>query len=444
MLISRCASWVWLGILLAAAPAAAQEEEGSLARPQLALESRLRVVFQYPAPGARVSASRGCGTFVAGRAKVHQFDIVLVLDTSGSTDRPSGGDIDADGEVGRASLDAAGLQRTSDRGDSVLAAEISAARQLLAELDAASTRVGVVAFAGSEPGALDWLLPRTPSARTLQTLTTQHEAVDGALDALLAEDPSGGTDMAGAIDRALAVFSAAADTAATPGDVHRMVLFFTDGYPTLPFGHGEEARNVSAVFAAAERAREAGVELHTFAIGKEAVAWPLALLEAAERTGGVFTPVRHPADLIDMIAHAGVGGLEGVRLYNATTGQVAMPFRVAPDGAFHGFVELVPGLNRIAALARTTLGVEARQERVLQLEADAPSAQVPYELLRRQTALLEDCLLLAKRRRSAAEAARAEELRRQLVVEIERARELARQRAREQRKRLQLELQAPR
>lgn len=434
-MLARCAGAAALFCGLASSGARAQETP--LARHQLQLESRLAVEIHYPKPGVRLPAARGCGVYVAGRAGVRNFDVALVIDTSASTADPSGADIDGDGVIGRAWLDDTGHHHNSDADDSILAAEVAAARQLLLELDSASTRAGVVSFAGSEPGPLAWLVGREAAAHTLHALSDDYAAVDAALAGLLARGPEGSTDMAAAIHEAVAGFAAPDATR------RRLVMFFTDGYPTLPYGPRQEAKNVLAVLEAANRARAAGVEIHTFAIGRDAVEWPLALIETSERTGGVFTPVRHPADLVDLVQHAGVGDLRSVTLRNVSTGEVAWPFSMSPDGAFQGFVPLKPGRNELEVNAVATRGAEVRRVVPLVLDANAAPVPVPAELLPRQTRLLEECLRHATRSRRAAEATAAEQARRQLELEMESERRAARERAEAQRKRLELDVERP-
>src|SRR5258705_531834 len=83
------------------------------------------IAVEPPASGATVGSGLG---FVAGRATsevARLLDVVLVIDTSDSTEMPSGADIDGDGVVG--------AERTtrpvsSDEGDTVLAAEVAASR----------------------------------------------------------------------------------------------------------------------------------------------------------------------------------------------------------------------------------------------------------------------------------------------------------------------------
>ena len=61
----------------------------------------------------------------------------------------------------------------------------------------------------------------------------------------------------------------------------KVVLFFTDGRPTLPYDQVFEAENVKAVLRAADRSARANIKIHSFAIGPEALEGPVATVEMA-------------------------------------------------------------------------------------------------------------------------------------------------------------------
>jgi hypothetical protein len=70
-----------------------------------------------------------------------------------------------------------------------------------------------------------------------------------------------------------------------------------------------------------------------------------------------------------------------------------------------------------------------------------PGPPIPPELVVARNRLLEECLRSIKEVRVTAERKRAEQVRKDLLVEIERERAKARERADAQRKRLQLEVE---
>jgi hypothetical protein len=222
-----------------------------------------------------------------------------------------------------------------------------------------------------------------------------------------------------------------------------MVLFLTDGQPTLPYGPGKDAENVRAVLEAAERARQGAVRVHTFAIGPEALAGPIATVELAARTHGTFIPVRDPGDLVDVVGAVRLPDLNGVAVRSLTTGEPAQPLRTEADGSFSGLVAAQPGENRIEIIARADDGTAARREIAVHLDPAAPAPAIPDELAAARNALLEECLREMRDLRLRAEREQAERVRRELRVEIERERERASARAAEQRKQLRLEVNPP-
>ena len=116
-------------------------------------------MIESPLPGEPVSnkvhQAPIKGNAVAEGDRPADFDVVLVIDVSGSTKVASGVDVDGDGEVGidpHFELLPPGTYspdiRNTDPQDSILAAEIAAAEALLATLDSDRVRVGVISFSG--------------------------------------------------------------------------------------------------------------------------------------------------------------------------------------------------------------------------------------------------------------------------------------------------------
>jgi hypothetical protein len=407
--------------------------------------TRIHLEIEYPAQGAVVAAST-CGVFVSGRAiamrgDMRHFDVVMVIDTSRSTVDPTGADIDGDGKVGARRLGRLGSifgSGSTDNGDSILAAEVAAARQLLRGLDPRSTRVGLVAFAG-DPAGGGWSRRQARPAYTLEPLTRDYTRIDRSLDYLVQSEPEGSTHMAAGVDQAtIELLGLRGASSQSDAASEKVVFFFTDGQPTLPYGPGAEADNVRAVLRAANRAQRGGIRIHSFAIGPDALEGPIATVEMATRTDGFFTPVRHPGDLIDVVEEVSFANLESVTLESTTTGEAASPFRTTADGTWAGLVQMQPGTNQVRVQARSDDGVEVAKSLSVSFVPEAKMLPVPKAFVARRNRLLEDCLREAKRLRLEAARAHQEKVRRDLRVEIERERAKARRRADEQRKQLQI------
>jgi len=417
-----------------------------LIQPTAGKDTSLELSIEYPRDGAVVS-NTVCGTFVAGRAQAtrgapRRFDMVLALDMSSSTTGPAGTDVNGNGIVGEPKLGELGAALgagLTDDGDSILAAEIAAARRVLAGFDPRSTRVGLVAFAGEPPGSSS---SRKPSF-TVVGLTRDYSEIERGLDELWKAGPSGNTHMAAGINQATIELAGLRGARSKPDpDSEKVVFFFTDGQPTLPYGTGREADNVRAVQRAASQAARANIKIHSFAIGPEALAGPIAAVEMASRTHGYFIPVRKPGDLADIVEEVSFANIEKVTLEQTKTRAEAKPFRLTADGSWAGFLALEPGANPIRATAVAEEG--ARAERRIQVSlvdkpTDAPDPDLPVDLVVQRNRLLEDCLLIARQQRLDRERERNEEIRRALQVEIERERQKARERADQQRKQLDLE-----
>ncbi len=451
-----------LSIGLGLTPAAAARDRGDSHGPAAQPGGHVEIEVEYPPEGAIVNGS-ACGVFVAGRAlavpEESPLDVVIVLDTSLSAIDASGADVNGNGVIGRPLVGRVGPafdERSSDPGDSVLAAEVAAARLLLRGLDPRRTRLALVTFAGEAAGVRGrgTAVQRPEPASTAEPLTFDHARIDHALSEVLIREPCGGTHMAAGVDRATReLVGPPGASPANPGS-GKVVVFFTDGQPTLPYGPASERANVLAVLDAAGRAARAGVRIHSFAIGPDALEGPVAVVEMAARTGGSFTPVPHPGDLVELMRDVRFTSLREVTLRNATTGAEAWLFRLAADGSWIGFLEMEPGANRIEIVARAHQGTDASRTLEVHLDPDkAAPALLPMFVVQRNE-LLEVCLEDQRRLRIALEKKRLElvgkELQleigrvraaRELRVEIERARAKARERAAEQRKELELVLE---
>jgi len=427
----------------AAAPLDDPSEEGRLLGRSEALTTELRLAIDYPPDGGIVTDEQGA--FVAGHALAllgdyRRFDVILVLDTSGSTRDPSGSDVNENGVVAEKRV--LGVFPSTDPGDSILAAEVAAARRVLENFDARSTRVGVVTFSGvslPSPGAFVVGAGERPAALTEQELTSEYREVEKALDRVLARGPDGQTNMTEGLRLAVRELKGYQGGLSDPDpESAKIVLFFTDGQPTLPYDNSP-AQNVRSVLRAAGQARRSRVIVHSFALGPEALESPVAAVEMARISGGRFTPVRRPADLIRVIEDVSFANLDQLTVRNQTLDQAATELLRKADGSFAALVPMQPGRNVIEVWAHTSDGAEARARVAVQHLVGASEVTLPAELMALRGQLLERRIVSLRRNRIEAERERTQEVRRALELEIERERGSAEERAAQQRRELRIE-----
>jgi hypothetical protein len=420
-------------IALGTAPAGASEQ------------SDLLLNVDTPAPGSVVGDAQGL-TLVSGKAlalfgEYQTFDIIFVLDTSHSTAGPAGADIDGDGEIGQRGGDGLGSVfgkilplPSSDKGDSVLAAEVAAVRTLLEQLDPRTTRVGVVVFEGDQD-------PLTKDAWVEMPLTTDFRKVERALDHIYRRGPSGMTNMMHAVQLATIELVGSSTAFSTPrSGARRIILFMTDGRPTLPLQNAE-LQNARMAIDQAVRARKFDVRIDTYALGEEALRAPVVVVEMAAVTGGVFTPVKRPADLRAVFEDVNFSEIEEFTILNKTTGGTPLQLTQNADGSFAALMQLDEGKNLLEVTARATDGSRARRQVMVTYTPGAEAQNLSAQQIVQKNRLLENRLRDLKRRRLKIEAERDEQVRRQIQIEIEDERKKAQQKADEMRKELELEVE---
>lgn len=416
-------------------------EQGPLLGRAGALSTDLRVAIQHPADGAIVSDPEGA--FVAGRAlallgEFRRFDVILVLDTSDSTRAASGSDVNENGVVGEDRV--FGVFPTTDAGDSILAAEVAAARRVLHSFDARNTRVGLVTFSGA-PLQQGFVIGGKvlPPAVTQQALTTSYQLVEKALGRILSHGPEGLTNMTEGLRLAVRELKGyRGGVSKADPESEKVVLFFTDGQPTLPYDNSPQ-QNVRSVLRAADQARRSDVTIHSFALGPEALDGPVAVVEMARISGGRFTPVRKPGDLIQVIENVSFANLEQLTVRNQTTGRPATELVQTADGGFGALLPLQTGRNVIEVWARASDGTEARTQVAVQYVAAVSPPATPTELVELRNRLLEKRIVSLRRDRIEATRASNDAVRRSLELEIERERASAEERAAAQRRDLRIE-----
>jgi hypothetical protein len=329
-----------------------------------------------PAPGQTVEAEQHLaeleGLASAAGADLQGYDVMIVMDVSKSTQSASGADVDEDGVLGEdphLGLYAPGEYPddvySTDPEDTILHAEVRAAKTLLDGLDAKRVRVGLVTFSG-EVGPDGRQQRSDQRDATLHVpLTQDYAQVRAALGRVLARGPNGATNFAAGLRLAtqeLAGFSGAAS--APRRGAKPVILFLTDGVPSFPAGLATESDpgDLEAAVAAARVAQSAGIRINTYAVGPDALAKPKAATEVARVTLGTYTPVLEPGAIAAALQATSFANVEDVGIVNLTTQESAPDVRLNPDGSFRAFVPVREGKNRVLVNALASDGSEANVE----------------------------------------------------------------------------------
>jgi von Willebrand factor type A domain len=227
--------------------------------------------------------------------------------------------------------------------NSVLSAEVVAARRLLGQLNSQTTRVGIITF--------------SEGARILQPLTHNFDQVRRGLDDILRAGPYGGTNMVEGIRTAIKeLMGLGASEKRT--EAIKVEFLLTDGFPTMPIGGGRQVtpQDTDLAINAARLAGKAGIKVHVFALGEEALSYPVAAVGIARESGGIYTPVSRAADVLAVVESISIVGVQYVQIVNQTIGQKATQLRLAADGFFSSAVPVTEGRNQIEVLARASDG----------------------------------------------------------------------------------------
>jgi hypothetical protein len=227
--------------------------------------------------------------------------------------------------------------------NSILAAEVGAARRLLGQLNSQTTRVGILTF--------------SEGARLLQPLTHDFDHVRRILDGILSAGPYGGTNMVDGIRTGISELMGFGSSEKR-ADAVKVEMLLTDGFPTLPIGQGRRLamEDTELAINAARLAGKAGIKVHVFALGEEALSYPRAAVGIARESNGTYTPVSRAADVLAVVENISVVGVEYVQILNQTMGQKATQTRLGADGFFSSAVPVVEGRNQIDVFARASDG----------------------------------------------------------------------------------------
>jgi von Willebrand factor type A domain len=327
-----------------------------------AVEPRVQILS--PKDGSRITQEQD-SVLVSGKVatdlgRSSNVDIMLVIDISGSTSQYAGvnfGDLpsipDNSGPYGfgrpQLSIGGIGMGPPPIRNlrNSILAAEVAAARRLLLQLNSQTTRTGVVTF--------------SEGAKVLQPLTNDFELVRRVLEDILRNGPYGGTNMAEGIRLAITELMGLGTSEKRP-DAIKVQFLLTDGFPTMPIGGGRRAAPEDTNFAinAARLAGKAAIKVHVFALGEEALSYPRAAVGIAKESGGTYTPVSRAADVLAVVENISAVGVDYVQVVNQTLGQKATHLRLGADGFFSSAVPVKEGRNQIDVFARASDGSTKR------------------------------------------------------------------------------------
>ncbi|MDP6977209.1 MAG: VWA domain-containing protein [Myxococcota bacterium] len=366
--------WCVAAVLtLSAASAASVASAADAASVERTDVSEVAIDISSPSSGEivrnRVHVAAIRGSARSGTRDPLDFDVMIAIDVSMSTRFPSGIDVDEDGEVGfnpQEELVVPGSYPDdmvcSDLDDSILGAEIRAARMLVDSLSAGRSRVGVLTFSGEvdlETG--ERRSPDQKDALLRIPLTDDFPAVLEVLEEVLAEGSHGATNFSAAIRMAVVELVGLTGAKSEPrSNARRLLQFLTDGVPTFPYGRGDtpDPEDSEEAIRAARLARKAGITINSFALGRYALESPVATTEMARLTGGAYTPVRNPGEILAFLRSVSFANIEDVVITNLTTNDISYDVHLSPDGSFSGFVPVGLGRNEVQVTVLASDGGE--------------------------------------------------------------------------------------
>jgi hypothetical protein len=404
--LKRVAALIAAGLIANAGPSVAAPEAAAAPTPvQIHVESPTggEVVRNkvHVAPIRGNAAAQGDGPA--------DFDVMIAIDISASTREASGLDVDGDGQTGfnpHLELLPPGTYpdevRSTDPDDTIMAAQVSAARALIEGLDSRRVRVGLLTYGGEvNPMTGERLRPNQKDAWLEVPFTHDFNRVANALVGVQARGARGATNFAAGVRLAITELAGLPGAKSAPREARKVMLFLSDGTPTLPIGRGNQADSgdVEAAINAARLARKAGIMINTYALGPGALSYPVALTEMARVTNGQYTPVQNPGDIVVLLQGVSFANIEDLVLTNLTTGDFSTDVELSPDGAFQGFVPVREGSNRVRITALASDGTRASVEVDLEFKmAELSDRELALELERIRKRNKELQLLIERRR----------------------------------------------
>ncbi len=348
-----------------------------------------RARIEAPVPLIEVSGRTGVG--LPGH-----HDVVLLIDRSVSTFAASGVDINENGRVGQNTRNRIHpVLWTTDFGDTIIAAQLAAARGLIDRLDTGTTRMGIVTFGGT--------------SRLRAPLGSSRAELHAALDRLANAPNDDGTYFYGALMHAIEELEAAAVEPRIQRT--RSIVLLSDGVPTAPYPRSAAEK---AAVHAARRAASAKVAIHAFALGPEAARRRDLFQQMTQASGGELTLVQQPGEVIYLVPHLSLTEVEELKIDNLSTSESARAVRLFPDGSFDGFAPLREGLNHLRITVTTRAGTQSVFDRAVEFaKTDTVGPQARKMLKTLEIRTIETELVERVRRK------RREILQRSLQIEVE-------------------------
>ena len=289
-------------------------------------------------------------------------DVLIAIDRSTSVWKASGSDIDEDGTVGRqrpgVDLILNYDQTCTDPGDTILQAEISAARKLIERLDPKTTRMGLMSFAGG--------------ARVHAPIGSSQQELYDALIRLPTEPDSLGTSFDTALKLARLQFEGNKQPANPEDRRNLAIILLSDGSPTSPppIEHAEAFAVLSA-----QDAAKLGVRIYAFALGPDAVANRNVYERITQVSGGELVLVANPGEVTDFVPHVSLTKIARVEIDNLSSSQSARAVRLFPDGSFDGYAPLREGKNILRITAYGEDGYESVVDRTIYFEKETTESE---------------------------------------------------------------------
>jgi hypothetical protein len=247
----------------------------------------------------------------------------------------------------------------TDPDDSIFAAEILAAKELLRLLNPETTKIGLVTFNGDLADDGRSSVPSTPDAFLEHPLTNDYEKIDDLLtDIYNNREPQGGTNMGEGLQMAIGAVTF------NQKQTHKIIIFLTDGVPSFPHGSANvtDPEDKEYALSYARNAQTESIRIDTFAIGGEALSDPSTVQGIADITGGIYKAVKRPNEIITKLAETKFFRLESIEVKNVTLGKPAQDLLFGPDGSFMATLPVAFGHNLITATAKASDGTIGKQD----------------------------------------------------------------------------------